>query len=150
MATGTPLSNSIAECYVFQHFLQRPMLQKSGIDSFDEWASVYGNITVSLEVKPTGNGWRMRERFAEFKNLPELCNMLSQCFDVVKTTDIEGINLPEIIGGKPQIIVCEQSADQARQVEEGMKRAENIERRQYACRMRIYEQCVTRPADKRS
>lgn len=127
MATGTPLSNSIAECYVFQHFLQRPMLQKSGIDSFDEWASVYGNITVSLEVKPTGNGWRMRERFAEFKNLPELCNMLSQCFDVVKTTDIEGIKLPEIIGGKPQIIVCEQSADQVRQVEEGMKRAENIE-----------------------
>lgn len=127
MATGTPISNSIAECYVFQHFLQRPMLQKSGIDSFDEWASVYGNITVSLEVKPTGNGWRMRERFAEFKNLPELCNMLSQCFDVVKTTDIEGIKLPKIIGGKPQIIVCEQSADQARQVEVGMKRAEDIE-----------------------
>lgn len=127
MATGTPISNSIAECYVFQHYLQRPMLQKSGIDSFDEWASVYGNITYALEVKPTGSGWRMRERFAEFKNLPELCNMLSQCFDIVKTSEIEGIRLPEIAGGKPEIIVCEQSEDQAFQVAEGMERAEKIE-----------------------
>lgn len=127
MATGTPISNSIAECYVFQHFLQRQMLQKMGLDSFDSWASVYGNITVSLEVKPTGSGWRMRERFAEFKNLPELCNMMSQCFDVVKTADIEGINLPQIHGGKPEYIICEQSPAQVEQVAIGMERAARIE-----------------------
>lgn len=126
-ATGTPISNSISECYVFQHFLQSPMLKKEGINSFDEWVSVFGNISLALEVKPTGNGWRMRERFSEFKNLPELCNMQSQCFDLVKTKDIKGISLPKIAGGKPEIVVCEQSADQAAQVAEGMERAQKIE-----------------------
>ena len=126
-ATGTPISNSISECYVFQHFLQSPMLKKEGINSFDEWVSVFGNISLALEVKPTGNGWRMRERFSEFKNLPELCNMQSQCFDLVKTKDIKGISLPKIAGGKPEIVVCEQSEDQAAQVAEGMERAQKIE-----------------------
>lgn len=126
-ATGTPISNSISECYVFQHFLQSPMLKKEGINSFDEWVSVFGNISLALEVKPTGNGWRMRERFSEFKNLPELCNMLSQCFDLIKTRDIKGISLPRIAGGKPETVVCEQSEDQAAQVAEGMERAQKIE-----------------------
>ncbi|MDE7280119.1 MAG: helicase, partial [Ruminiclostridium sp.] len=116
-------------CYVFQHFLQSPILKKEGINSFDEWVSGFGNISLALEVKPTGSGWRMRERSSEFKNLPELCNMLSQCFDLVKTKDINGISLPKIAGGKPEIVVCEQSEDQAVQVAEGMERASKIERR---------------------
>lgn len=37
------------------------------------------------------------------------------------------MKLPEIVGGKPEIIVCEKSPDQELQVEEGMKRAEAIE-----------------------
>lgn len=58
--------------------------------------------------------------------MPELTNTFMEVFDIRKTSEL-GLKLPEIVGGKPEIIVCEKSPDQELQVEEGMKQAEAIE-----------------------
>ena len=126
LATGTPVSNTLSELYVMQHYLQPQTLHRMGLDYFDNWASVFGKTTTALEVKPSGNGFRMKTRFSEFHNLPELTNTFMEVFDIRKTSEL-GLKLPEIVGGKPEIIVCEKSPDQELQVEEGMKRAEAIE-----------------------
>ena len=128
-ATGTPLSNSISECFVFQHFLQPKLLAEANVDKFDKWAHVFSEIDMQFEAKPTGDGYKQRERFSAFKNLFELSAMLSESFDIVKNSEVSEIELPKVKGGKPEMIICEQSFDQAEQVEEAMERAKDVEER---------------------
>ena len=58
------------------------------IGYFDNWASVYGVISQSIEVKPSGDGFRARTRFSNFVNLNELCNLFGEVFDIAKTADM--------------------------------------------------------------
>ena len=53
-ATGTPISNSMAELYTMMRYLQYGMLQDRGLTLFDEWASTFGEVTTSVELKPEG------------------------------------------------------------------------------------------------
>ena len=43
-ATGTPISNSITELFVWQYLLQKQTLDDMNISYFDNWASVYGVV----------------------------------------------------------------------------------------------------------
>lgn len=43
-ATGTPVSNSIAEMYTMQRYLQLGLLKDYGVDEFDGWAATFGDI----------------------------------------------------------------------------------------------------------
>lgn len=127
LMTGTPISNAISEMFVWQYLLQFPTLRDLGIEYFDNWASVYGEITQAMEVKPSGSGFRMRTRFANFVNLPELCNLFGEVTDLVKTGDLDYLKLPQTAGGKPEMIICEPSPSQEEQRDEGMERAKKIE-----------------------
>lgn len=68
----------------------------------------------------------MRTRFSEFCNLPELCNLFGEVTDIVKTSDLD-LNLPQIAGGKPKMIICDKSPAQEEQTEVGLERARLIE-----------------------
>lgn len=129
LMTGTPISNAISEMFVWQYLLQYRTLQQLGIEYFDNWASVFGNITQTMEVKPSGTGFRMRTRFANFVNLPELCNLFGEVTDIVKTADLD-LKLPSVAGGKPQLVICEPSPAQEEQRDEGMERARKIENKE--------------------
>ncbi len=129
LMTGTPISNAISEMFVWQYLLQYPRLKELGIEYFDNWASVFGNITQALEVKPSGSGFRMRTRFSQFVNLPELCNIFGEIADIVKTSELD-IPLPQISGGKPEMIICEKSPTQEEQTEDGLARAKRIENKE--------------------
>lgn len=125
-ATGTPISNSITELFVWQYLLQKQTLDDMQIGYFDNWASVFGKISQSIEVKPSGDGFRMRTRFSNFVNLNELCNLFGEVFDIAKTADMD-LKLPQIKGGKPEMIICEKSPKQEEQTEIGIERARRIE-----------------------
>ena len=86
-ATGTPISNSMAELYTMMRYLQYGMLQDRGLTLFDEWASTFGEVTTSVELKPEGTGYRMRTRFSRFYNLPELMALWREAADI-QTADM--------------------------------------------------------------
>ena len=125
-ATGTLISNSITELFVWQYLLQKQTLDDMNIGYFDNWASVFGVITQSIEVKPSGDGFRPRTRFSNFVNLNELCNLFGEVFDIAKTADMN-LKLPAIQNGKPEMIICEKSPEQELQTDEGIERARRIE-----------------------
>ena len=125
-ATGTPISNSITELFVWQYLLQKQTLDDMNIGYFDNWASVFGVITQSIEVKPSGDGFRPQTRFSNFVNLNELCNLFGEVFDIAKTADMN-LKLPAIQNGKPEMIICEKSPEQELQTDEGIERARRIE-----------------------
>lgn len=90
-ATGTPVSNSMAELYTMQRFLQYDELKKMKLQHFDSWASTFGETITAIELNPEGNGYRSKTRFAKFYNLPELMNTVKGFMDI-KTADV--LNLP--------------------------------------------------------
>ena len=90
-ATGTPVSNSMAELYTMQRYLQYYELKKMHLQHFDSWASTFGETVTAIELNPEGNGYGSKTRFSKFYNLPELMNMVKQFMDI-KTADV--LNLP--------------------------------------------------------
>jgi N12 class adenine-specific DNA methylase len=93
-ATGTPITNSMAELYTVQRYLQYDTLQKIGMTHFDSWASTFGETTTSIELSPEGTGYRARTRFAKFQNLPELMNLFGEVADI-KTADTLDLPRPK-------------------------------------------------------
>lgn len=121
-ATGTPISNSMAEMYIMQSYLQKNTLKELGIDYFDGWAADFGETVTALEMAPSGQGYRARTRFAKFTNLPELMT-LYRSFADVQTADMVKLDVPEA----ERITVTLEPSEQTVQIaEEIAKRAEAI------------------------
>ena len=90
-ATGTPVSNSMAELYTMQRYLQYNELKKNNLEHFDNWASTFGETITAIELAPEGTGYRAKTRFAKFHNLPELMSMFKEVADIQTA---ETLNLP--------------------------------------------------------
>uniref|UniRef100_UPI00403F0884 SNF2-related protein n=1 Tax=Paenibacillus sp. FSL E2-0202 TaxID=2954505 RepID=UPI00403F0884 len=124
-ATGTPISNSMSEMYVMQRYLQPRLLQRLGLDFFDNWAATFGEVVSSLEITPEGSGYRMKSRFAKFHNLPELMSMFRLVADI-QTADMLQLPTPKLEGDKATIVISECSPFQQQMMDEFVERAEKI------------------------
>lgn len=125
-ATGTMISNSISELFVMQRYLQPQELERFGWSYFDTWIAHFAKRTSVLELRPEGGGYRMRDRFVRFYNLPELMAVLREVADI-KTADMLDIpGLPAIQGGKAQIIPTEATPAQRAIMAEFILRADAI------------------------
>lgn len=82
-ATGTPLTNSLADLFTFQTYLQPEVLKYHDIDTFDTWVSTFGQRETAVECDVDANSSTLRtmSRFASFHNLSELMAIFSQCCD---------------------------------------------------------------------
>ena len=121
-ATGTPISNSMVECYTIQLYLQYDRLMEMGMGTLDSWASRFGETVTALELAPEGTGYRARTRFARFFNLPELMAIFKEVADI-KTADQLGLPVPE---AEYHTVVCKPTEHQKALVKELSKRAEKV------------------------
>jgi N12 class adenine-specific DNA methylase len=80
--TGTPVSNSLLEMYVLQHYLQPERLDALGLQSADAWAASFVQFQTSVEVAPDGASFRMKRRPAKFENVPELLTLFGEVADL--------------------------------------------------------------------
>ena len=104
-ATGTPISNTMAEMYTMLRYLAPDLLAERGVEHFDAWAANFAEAVTALELAPDGSGYRMHTRFAKFINLPELLSMFRTVADV-QTADMLNLPRPDVAGGKPQIVAA--------------------------------------------
>jgi N12 class adenine-specific DNA methylase len=118
--TGTPISNTLAEMFTMQRYLQSTQLKANGLNHFDAWVKQYAKVTTDWELSPSGK-YKLNTRLATFKNIPELIAAYNQFSDVVTREYIneqlalkgEKLPVPRIRGGKPENIILERSDDQA-------------------------------------
>jgi len=106
--TGTPISNSMAEMYTMQRYLQPRGLAERGLTHFDAWASTFGDTVTQAEITPEGGKAMLKTRFARFRNIPELISMYRQFSDLVSKDDLIAtgqVKLPKISGGGPKTII---------------------------------------------
>ena len=92
--TGTPWSNTLAETYVWQKFLQPERLEAAGVAHFDAWAATFVRYETRVEVTPDGSGFRMYRRPSVIQNVPELRLMLADVADLL-TADAIGLERPD-------------------------------------------------------
>lgn len=116
-ATGTPVSNSLVEMYTMQRYMMYDEMKESGTHLLDGWANVFGDVQQVYEVHPSGNGYRLATRFAQFVNLPELMQAYKGFADVITLPDLkqqakdrgERFPVPKVKGGKPELRVSNRS-----------------------------------------
>lgn len=123
-ATATPAMNSMSEMYIMQKYLQPDLLNQLGLSTFDAWAKQFGEVVNGVEIKPSGQGYRVKQSFSRFKNMGELQLLFRNFADVL--TDIPGLKIPKMKGGKVNVVVCEPGQFQQDYMKELEKRADNI------------------------
>ena len=123
-ATATPVMNSMSEMYIMQKYLQPDLLNQLGLNTFDAWAKQFGEVVNGVEIKPSGQGYRVKQSFSRFKNMSELQLLFRNFADVL--TDIPGLKIPKMKGGKVNVVVCEPGQFQQDFMKELEQRADNI------------------------
>ena len=99
MATGTPVSNTIAEAWTMIRFLSPETLKKFEMERFDSFAGMFGSIFTEPELT-AGGKWKLVQKFARFQNLPEFRRAWRTVADQVFTDEIPEIKIPPLKGGR--------------------------------------------------
>lgn len=125
-ATGTPISNTMVEMFTMQRYLQPDKLREMDLENFDDWVSHFGEVKNVMELNPTGRGFRMKTRLANFSNLTELVKTFKECADVKLQEDL---NLP-IPKANYHTVVTKISEEQKEILETFVERAEKVKNRE--------------------
>jgi len=103
LASGTALSNSIAEFYNIQRMLQPKEVKRKGVWSFDRWIANYGDMGSQLEWDGARGGYKNITTNRKIVNAGRLLATAYQNIDCVRAEDTP-IRRPKIRGGEPQRI----------------------------------------------
>ncbi len=103
MATGTPVTNTLAELWNMVRYVSPDTLNEFRVDTFDRFASTFTQTETALEIDAAGR-FKMVSRFAKYTNIMELSKMFRSCSDVILTEDLTDIPKPPIKGGHPEHI----------------------------------------------
>ena len=97
-ATGTPLSNTLAEAWTMMRYLQRAELARRGLGHFDAWASTYGVVGNGIEQSASGK-YKETSRFSKWQNLPEFSALLQNVTDIRVASET-----PEVLQLQPRLV----------------------------------------------
>ncbi len=124
-ATGTPISNTMAEMFTMQRYLQMSTLRRNQLQHFDSWAGTFGETVTAMELSPDGAGYRLQSRFARFVNVPELMQQFRQVADV-QTAEMLKLPVPKMEQGGPITVSAPTTPELKRFVDQLVKRTEKI------------------------
>jgi N12 class adenine-specific DNA methylase len=107
MLSGTPVSNSFSEIYTLQRYLQRRELVAKDLHRFDDWVKFFAVTDTRLE-RTAGGNYKFKERYLKFRNGTALWNMIGPRVDI-QTQQTLQLPRPEMLGGRPRVVVAEPS-----------------------------------------
>ncbi len=125
MATGTPITNSVSDIFVFQQYLQSGELELLGLQTFDSWVGMFAEKTTEFEIAVDTNSYRLATRFSRFHNIPELTNILASIADFHSIDSGEGI---PVFKGYTDVVVP-RSYELKAYLEEISRRADKVHNR---------------------
>jgi N12 class adenine-specific DNA methylase len=124
LLTATPISNTMAEAWVNQIYLQYHTLQNLGLVRFDDWVSNYAEIKTAAEVTAQLT-IEIKSRLALFNNLPEWRTLFWQVADVVTEEELKiprpsySYETIEVPASPEQLKFFESIAQRAEAIQEG-------------------------------
>jgi len=72
-----------------QRYLRPDLLDGAGLTDFDCWAATFGEVVTGIDLSPDGSRFRMKSRFARFRNVPELLRMWHVSADIKTAEDLQ-------------------------------------------------------------
>ena len=87
--TGTPISNSLAECFHMLTYLDPEGLRKVDSHTFDNFVKNFAKIQNDWEVGLTGTNFIQRRRLSTFHNVPELQKIWGAVCDTCTLDDLQ-------------------------------------------------------------
>lgn len=112
LATGTPISNTMAEAWTTLRFIAPDRLNRAMLSTFDQFAGAFGSVIQSFELTATGN-FKAVERFAKFVNVQQLSELYRAHVDVVLNEDViefqRDATLPTLKNGQHTRIILPQT-----------------------------------------
>ena len=87
LATGTPISNTMAEAWTMLRYTESARLEKLQLATFDQFAGTFGKVVPVFELSTSGQ-FKTVERFAQFVNVAQLSALYRQSVDVVLADDV--------------------------------------------------------------
>jgi N12 class adenine-specific DNA methylase len=110
MASGTPVTNTLAELFSVQRFMAPAVLEERGLDEFDAWASMFGQEHTEIEADASGK-YAPVTRFSKFVNVPELTQMFREFADVLTSEHLAGLlkTRPTVKDGARKIVITPQT-----------------------------------------
>ena len=128
-ATGTPMSNTMAELWTMMRYLELDKLKERGLDKFDAWANTFGKTVTQPEMAPDGRSIKDVTSFSRFVNIPELVSLYSEIADS-KTAEQLQLQRPSVVTreGKPgiEVVKAELSEQEENYVNAIVQRMEAI------------------------
>lgn len=110
-ASGTPVTNSLAEIYTLQRFFSPDILEQSGCSTFDSWCRNFAEVVTELEANPTGK-FETVSRLSRFVNTADLGLAIRSFMDVLTFEDLgDVVKRPNLKGGRPELVMVEQTPE---------------------------------------
>ena len=122
LSTGTPITNSMTDIFVWQKMLQSGELAVNGLNTFDAWAAEFCDKTTEFEIDVDVTNYRLVTRYSKFVNLPELTSLFSSVAEFYTPEESDG--LPKFNGYTD--IVVPQTVRFRQFLEEISKRCDEI------------------------
>lgn len=119
-STGTPLTNSLADLYTMQKYLQPKELEFHNLAAFDMWINTFAEREEDYEIDIDSSSLRSMVRFSRFHNLTELMSLFSTVCDFHFNDNAEG--LPKCKGYID--ITCKRNPIQAKYIKDIVERTE--------------------------
>lgn len=91
LSTGTPITNSMTDIFVWQKMLQSGELAINGLNTFDAWAAEFCEKTTEFEIDVDVSNYRLVTRYSKFVNLPELSSLFSLVAEFYTPEESEGL-----------------------------------------------------------
>lgn len=123
-ATGTPVANTLAEMWVMGHYLRPDLMEHYGIETIDAFASVFTKAENSVEVKPSGVGFRVKNSISLFTNMDQLMGLAAAYTSTVTREQIPQ-KLPEVIDDGMRAVSRPASEQVKAYVDDLVQRIEN-------------------------
>jgi N12 class adenine-specific DNA methylase len=99
-ATGTPVTNTMAEAWVMLRLMAPNVLKESGMTHFDSFLGTYTKVEKRTEFT-WSNSFKEVSRLAKFINGPEFVRMIRTGMDIKIGAAKIGLDIPELKGGRP-------------------------------------------------
>ena len=131
-ATGTPVTNTLAEMWVMQRFLAHDLLVDAGLDAFDSWAGTFARPVTRMELAPEGGRFRLHTRIAAFDNVPELLTGFRTFCDLLDADDLPSLRVPDLADGRAETVVVPSTPELAALITDLGERADAVRSRAVA------------------
>lgn len=101
-ASGTPVSNTLAELWLMFHATNPKLLEDFHIKTFDSFASTFADVVENFELGWDGR-FKDQTRMSKFKNGAALTVLTRMGMDVKMGNKELGLDVPQVSGGKPAV-----------------------------------------------